>query len=66
MVQAQCEAAEHHGGSCADTYGALNGDHGSESAQPFLNPADATHLAQPGEDAFAAAIIALGFSPIGR
>lgn len=66
MVQAQCEAAERHGGSCADTYHALNGDDGSESAQPFLNPADATHLAQPGEDAFAAALIALGFAPLRR
>jgi lysophospholipase L1-like esterase len=66
MVQAQCEVAELHGGSCADTYHALNGGDGSESAQPFLNPADATHLAQPGEDAFAAAIIAQGFSPIER
>jgi lysophospholipase L1-like esterase len=66
MAEAQCEVAEAHDGLCADTYHALNGEDGSESAQPFLNPADATHLAQPGEDAFAAAIIALGFSPIGR
>jgi hypothetical protein len=66
MAEAQCEVAEAHDGLCADTYHALNGEDGSESAQPFLNPADATHLAQPGEDAFAAAIIALGFSPIER
>jgi lysophospholipase L1-like esterase len=64
MAQAQCEIAELHGGLCADTYHALNGGDGSESAQPYLNPADATHLAQPGEDAFADAIIALGFSPL--
>lgn len=66
MVQAQCEIAKLHGGMCADTYHALNGKDGSESAQPFLNPADATHLAQPGEDAFAVALSALGFSPLER
>ena len=64
MAKAQCEVAEAHDGLCADTYRALNGEDGSESAQPFLNPADATHLAQPGEDAFAAALIALGFAPL--
>jgi lysophospholipase L1-like esterase len=64
MAAAQCEVAEAHDGLCADTYHALNGEDGSESAQPFLNPADATHLAQAGEDAFAAALIALGFAPI--
>jgi lysophospholipase L1-like esterase len=66
MVQAQCEVAELHDGLCADTYHTLNGKDGSESAQPFLNPADATHLAQPGEDAFSTALIALGFSPLER
>jgi len=66
MAEAQCQVAEAHGGLCADTYRALNGEDGSESAQPFLNPADATHLAQPGEDAFAAALIALGFAPLQR
>lgn len=66
MTKAQCEVAEAHDGLCADTYHALNGEDGSESAQPFLNPADATHLAQPGEDAFAAALITLGFSPLQR
>lgn len=65
MVRAQCEVAERHDGSCADTYHALNGEDGSESAQDFLNPVDATHLAQAGEDAFAAAIISLGLSPLG-
>ena len=64
MTQAQCGVAELHGGVCADTYHALNGEDGSESAQPFLNPADATHLAQPGEDAFAETLIALGFAPL--
>jgi hypothetical protein len=29
-----------------------------------LNPADATHLAQAGEDKFAKALIDLGFSPL--
>lgn len=66
MAEAQCRVAEAHDGLCADTYHALNGEDGSESAQPFLNPADATHLAQPGEDAFAAALITLGFSPLQR
>jgi lysophospholipase L1-like esterase len=66
MAQAQCEVAKLHRGLCADTYHALNGKDGSESAQPFLNPADATHLAQPGEDVFAAALIALRFSPLER
>jgi lysophospholipase L1-like esterase len=64
MGEAQCEIVEEHGGACADTYHALNGKDGTNSAQPFLNPADATHLAQPGEDAFAGALIALGFSPL--
>ena len=64
MVKAQCEVVEEHDGECADTYHALNGKDGTDSAQPFLNPADATHLAQPGEDAFAGALIALGFSPL--
>jgi lysophospholipase L1-like esterase len=64
MAEAQCEVAEAHDGLCADTYHALNGEDGSESAQPFLNPADATHLAQTGADAFAAALIALGFAPL--
>jgi len=64
MVRAQCKLVEEHGGACADTYHALNGKDGHDSAQPFLNAADATHLAQPGEDAFAAAIAALGFSPL--
>ena len=64
MAKAQCEVAEAHDGLCADTYHALNGEDGSESAQPFLNPADATHLAQAGEDAFAANLIALGFAPL--
>ncbi len=66
MAEAQCEVAEAHDGLCADTFHALNGEDGSESAQPFLNPADATHLAQAGEDAFAAALIALGFAPLQR
>jgi len=66
MAEAECEVAEAHDGLCADTYRALNGEDGSESAQPFLNPGDATHLAQPGEDAFAAALIALGFAPLQR
>ncbi len=66
MTQTQCEVAESHDGLCADTYHALNGKDGGDSAQPLLNPADATHLSQRGEDAFAAAIIALGFSPLGR
>ena len=64
MAEAQCEVAESDDGLCADTYHALNGKDGSESAQPFLNPADATHLAQPGEDAFATVLIALGFAPL--
>lgn len=64
MVRTQCEIVEEHDGACADTYHALNGRDGSDSAQPFLNPADATHLAQPGEDAFARAIATLGFSPL--
>lgn len=64
MVDAQCEIVEEHDGACADTYHALNGKDGTDSAQPFLNPADATHLAQSGEDAFARAIVALGFSPL--
>jgi lysophospholipase L1-like esterase len=64
MVRTQCEIVEEHDGACADTYHALNGKDGTDSAQPFLNPADATHLAQPGEDAFARAVIALGFSPL--
>jgi lysophospholipase L1-like esterase len=66
MAQAQCEVAELHGGKCADTYHALNGEDGTESAQRFLNPEDATHLAQPGEDAFADALIAVGFGPLLR
>jgi hypothetical protein len=64
MAITQCGVASHHGGVCADTYHALNGADGLESAQPFLNPADATHLAQPGEDEFAKALIDLGFSPL--
>jgi hypothetical protein len=64
MVTAQCQVARQHHASCADTYHALNGKDGSGSAQPFLNDADATHLAQPGEDAFSAALIQLGFAPL--
>jgi lysophospholipase L1-like esterase len=64
MAKAQCEVAEQHDGVCADTYHALNGKDGGESAQSFLNPPDATHLAQSGQDAFAAVLIELGFSPL--
>ena len=66
MGEAQCEIVEEHGGACADTYHALNGKDGTNSAQPFLNPADATHLAQPGEDALAGKLIALGSLPCSR
>jgi lysophospholipase L1-like esterase len=64
MANLQCEIVEEHGGACADTYHALNGKDGGDSAQPFLNPADATHLAQRGEDAFSRALVTLGFSPL--
>lgn len=64
MVHTQCQVAARHGALCADTYHVLNGHDGSQSAQPFLNKADATHLAQAGDDAFAAALIKLGFAPI--
>lgn len=64
MVRAQCEIASQHDGVCLSTYHPLNGVDGLESAQPFLNPGDATHLAQPGHDAFAEALVAAGFSPL--
>jgi len=64
MVAAQCKAAREHGGSCADAFHILNGKSGAESAQPFLNPDDATHLAQRGQDAFAEALIAEGLAPL--
>jgi len=64
MVRAQCAIAEGHHGLCADTYHRLNGNTGLRSAQPFLNPADATHLAASGEDTVAAALIALAYAPL--
>jgi lysophospholipase L1-like esterase len=65
MAKVQCEVARMHEGSCADTYHALNGKDGRRSAQSLLNSVDATHLAQAGEDAFAHALLAAGFSPLG-
>lgn len=64
MVGVQCDVAREHGGACADAFHLLNGKSGAESAQPFLNPADATHLAQRGQDAFAEALIAEGMAPL--
>ncbi len=64
MGRAQCEVAAAHGAKCADTYHLLNGKNGLRSAQPSLNPADATHLNQRGEDAFAKALIEDGFAPL--
>ena len=66
MVAVQCRLAEPHGGACADVYRILNGPDGRRSAQRFLNPADATHLAQAGHDAVAEAIVDLGFEPLVR
>jgi hypothetical protein len=38
MVKTQCDVVESHDGLCADTYHALNGEDGSDSAQPFSTP----------------------------
>lgn len=64
MVTVQCEIAKRHHGLCADTYHLLNGRTGLRSAQPYLNPPDATHLAKRGEDAVARALTALGYAPL--
>lgn len=66
MAEEQCRVVEQHDGLCADMYHALNGKEGLRSAQPYLNPSDATHLAQRGHDAFAKVLISLGFSPLQR
>ena len=60
-----CATAAAYGGACADTYHALNGRDGKQSAMSFLDVTDATHLAQPGEDAVAAVLIGAGFAPLG-
>ena len=65
IAQTQCEIAERHGGRCADTYHALNGPDGLGKPQAFLDPVDQIHPAQSGHDAFAMALINLGFAPLG-
>jgi len=62
-AEAQCEVARDHGGECADTYNALNGQAGRDAAGEFLGP-DYTHLSQEGHDAFAQALISTGFHPL--
>lgn len=66
MVQVQCRLAVRHGGRCADVFHVLNGPDGSRSAMEYLNPADATHPAQPGHDAIAEVVTGLGFRPLER
>ena len=64
MATVQCRLAERHGGECADVFHVLNGPDGGQSAQRFLNPADATHLSQRGHEVVADTVIALGFRPL--
>ena len=64
MANGQCQLVERHGGECADVFHVLNGVDGRQSAQRFLNPADATHLSQRGHDVVADTVIALGFEPL--
>lgn len=64
MAAVQCRIAERHGGECVDALHTFNGRDGRDSAQPFLNSYDATHLAQKGHDVLAEAVIELGFAPL--
>lgn len=64
MASLQCTLAAKHGGKCADIFHVLNGPSGRTSAQRFLNPADATHLAQQGHDKVAGVVVDLGFRPL--
>jgi hypothetical protein len=64
LAALQCRLAKRHGGKCADAMHAFNGKDGRKSAQAFLNPADATHLAQSGHDTIAKLVVGLGFEPL--
>jgi Tol biopolymer transport system component/lysophospholipase L1-like esterase len=64
LDKAQCAVARAHDAKCADTRRAVNGKSGREDAAPFLAQ-DHCHLSQAGHNAYARALIASGFDPIG-